>query len=280
MTGGIALQVLASTLYNAFDPDRIKAAAADEKAANPSLTDEAAREKSEQKLQDEAVKPFNGTLNQYLVSARKAHDQYVAENLDVVTRSEWAVSDQKACETLVRDFASYLHRNKNEVEALQIYFEQPQRRREVTLDMISEFLKKMQADNAPFDVGMVWASYHHLGIAEARTFDGSREVAMLSLIRYVAGIDTKVVPFATVVDANYKAWVFKWNNAHPGRKLTEEDAEFMRHVRDHYKTSLHIAKEDFGLIPFNEYGGYFRLKQIFGAETKAVIEELNEALAA
>ena len=30
----------------------------------------------------------------------------------------------------------------------------------------------------------------------------------------------------------------------------------------------------------NEYGGYFRLKQIFGSETKTVIEELNEALAA
>ena len=280
MTGGFDLPSIASTLYNAFDPDRIKAATADEKAANLSLTDEAARERAEQKLQDEAVKPFNGTLNQYLVNARKAHDQYVAENLDVVTRSEWAICDQKACEALVRDFASYLHRNKDEVEALQIYFEQPQRRREVTLDMISDFLKKMNSDNVPFDIGMVWASYHHLGIAETRTFDGSREVALLSLIRYVAGIDDKVVPFSTVVDANYKAWVFKWNNAHPSRKLSEEDAEFMRHVRDHYKTSLHIAKEDFDLIPFNEYGGYFRLKQIFGAETKAVIEELNEALAA
>ena len=103
---------------------------------------------------------------------------------------------------------------------------------------------------------------------------------MLSLIRYATHIDDKVRPFSTTVDANYKNWVFKWNNAHPGNKLTEADAEFMRHVRDHYKTSLHIDKDDFDLIPFNEYGGYFRFKQIFGTEAKAVIEELNEALAA
>ena len=103
---------------------------------------------------------------------------------------------------------------------------------------------------------------------------------MLSLIRYVSGIDESLVSFSAVVDKNYKDWVFKWNNAHPSNKLTDDDAEFLRHVRDHYKTSLHICKEDFDLIHFNEYGGYFRLKQIFGSETNTVIEELNEALAA
>ncbi len=188
--------------------------------------------------------------------------------------------DQQVCESYIKEFEAYLHKNKADVELLQIYFEQPYRRREVTLEMISDFLLKMQTECTRLDVELLWMAYHSLGVAEKQMFDGSREVALLSLIRFVSGIDKRVIPFAATVDANYKAWVFKWNNAHPGNKLTESDAEFMRHVRDHYKTSLHIAKEDFDLIPFNEYGGYFRFKQIFGAETKAVIEELNEALAA
>ena len=280
LTGGADLHTIASNLYNAFDPDVVKKVANDEKLANPALSDEEAQSKAEEKLQAEATKPFNGTLNQFIVNARKAHDQYLAENIDVVMKSVWAKDDEKACESYIKEFVNYLNKHRLDVEALQIYFDQPYRRKEVTLDMISDFLKLMASERAPFSVEMTWGCYHRLGQTDKPTFDGSREAAMLSLIRYVSGIDGKLVPFSTIVDKNYKDWVFKWNNAHPGQKLTDEDADFLRHVRDHYKTSLHICKDDFELIPFNQYGGYFRMKQIFGSETKSVIEELNEALAA
>ena len=281
LTGGQDLQVIASGLYNAFDPDAVKNATAVEKAANPTLTDDEAQSKAEEKLQRAATKVFNGTLNQFLVNVRKAHDQILDEkNIDAVIRSSWAIDDEKACKAYVDGFANYLHGHKNDVLPLQIYFEQPYRRKEVTLDMISDFMKLMASERAPYSVKMVWGSYNRLGITDKPIFDGSEEAAMLSLIRYVSGVDKALVPFSAVVDKNYKDWVFKWNKAHPSNKLTDDDAEFLRHLRDHYKTSLHICKEDFELIPFNEYGGYFRLKQIFGAETKSVIEELNEALAA
>lgn len=280
LSGGQDLQSVAKALYCAFDPDNINTAAANEKSASPDITDEEAKNKAEEKLQNEATKPFNGVLNQFLVDARKAHDQYIAENPDEIVKSAWAKDDEKACESYVKDFANYLYGHRLDVEALQIYFEQPYRRKEVTLDMISDFLRQMASEHTRFSVEMAWGCYHRLGLTDNPTFDGSREVAMLSLIRYVSGIDRKLVPFSIVVDKNYKDWVFKWNNAHPGQKLTDEDADFLRHVRDHYKTNLHIDKEDFELIPFNEYGGYFRLKRIFGSETKAVLDDLNETLAA
>lgn len=146
--------------------------------------------------------------------------------------------------------------------------------------MIADFIRQMEAESSPFGIEAVWSAYHRLGRTDKPSFDGSREAAALALIRHVSGIDRSLVPFSTTVDTNYKAWAFKWNNAHPGNRITDEDAEFMRHVRDHYKTSLHISRDDFDLIPFNQYGGYIRLKRIFGNETKAVLNELNEALAA
>ena len=280
LTGGKDLQSIASNLYNAFDPDVVNRVAAEVKISNPGLTDDEAQIKAEGKLEGEATKPFNGTLNQFLANARKAHDQYIAENIDVVTKSTWAKDDEKSCEAYVKDFANYLFGHRLDVEALKIYFEQPYRRKEVTFDMISGFLKLMALEQSRFSVEMVWGSYHLLGKTEKPLFDGSREAAMLALIRYVTGVDKALVPFSATVDKNYKDWAFKWNKAHPATKLTDDDAKFMRHVRDHYKTSLHISKEDFELIPFNQYGGYYRMKKIFGAETKAVIDELNEALAA
>lgn len=280
LTGGKDLQAIAKELYYAFDPDNVNSATISEKAADPSLTNEEAKTKAEEKLQNEATKAFSGALNQFLVNARKAHDQYLAENIDSVTRSEWAAESKQACESYVYGFENWLRSHKDKIEPLQIYFEQPHRRREVTLDMITDFIKQMESESTPFGIEAVWSAYHRIGRTEKPAFDGSREAAALALIRYVSDIDKSLVPFSTTVDANYKKWAFKWNNAHPGNKLTDEDAEFMRHVRDHYKTSLHIDRDDFNLIPFNEFGGYFRLKQIFGNETKAVIDELNEALAA
>lgn len=278
LTGGKDLQSVAKSLYNAFDPDNIDSAAKAEKIADPSLSDDEAKAKSEEKLQNEATKPFTGVLNQFLVNARKTHDQYLAENIDSVTKSEWDADSENACISYIYDFENWLHSHKDSIEPLQIYFEQPYRRREVTLDMIADFIRQMES--TPFGIETVWSAYHRLGRTDKPSFSGSRESAALALIRHVSGIDKSLVPFSATVDANYKAWAFKWNNAHPGSKLTDEDAEFMRHVRDHYKTNLHIGRDDFDLIPFTQYGGYFRLKQIFGSEAKAVLDELNEALAA
>ncbi len=280
LTGGKDLQTVAKDLYYAFDPDNIKAATTNVKVADPSLTDEEAKTKAEEELQNEAMKTFNGVLNQFLVNARKAHDQYLADNIDTVTKSEWATDSEKACESYVYDFENWLNVNRDKIEPLQIYFEQPHRRKDVTLEMITDFIRQMKSARNPFSVETLWSAYHRLGRAEKPSFDGSREAAALALIRYVSSIDQALIPFSATVDANYKAWVFKWNNAHPGNKLTDEDAEFMRHVRDHYKTNLHISRDDFNLIPFTEYGGYFRLKRIFGNETQFVLDELNEALAA
>ena len=281
LTGGGNLKDIATALYNAFDPDNVKDAVKAIKDADSSLSDDEAKSKAELKLQKSATAPFNGTLNHFLLDAKKTHEQFLDDkNIDVVTRSAWAIDDEKACKAYVEDFENYLYSHRDEIEPLQIYFEQPQRRKEVTLAMITDFLKKMATEDGRFSVEMAWGSYYRLGRTEKPRFDGKPEAAMLSLIRYVAGIDKKIVPFSATVDANYKTWVFKWNNAHPDRKLTDEEAEFMRHVRDHYKVNLHIYKEDFDLIPFTEYGGYFRFKKIFGSDAKNVIDELNEALAA
>ena len=280
MAGGKDLREIATALYYAFDPDAVKEATASEKAVHPSLTDEKAKEKAEERLQNEATKPFTGTFNKALLSARKNHIQVMAENLDAVIKSEWAAESEEKSAECVKEFEEYLKSHKSDIEPLQIYFEQPHRRKEVTLDMIIDFLALMDSEKPALGTARVWAAYHRLGKTKTPSYDGSREAAILSLIRFVAGIDKSLVPFASKVDENYKAWVFKWNNEHPGKKLSEEDAEFMRHVRDHYKTSMHIFKDDFDLTPFNQYGGYFRFRQIFGDGAKDLIDELNEALAA
>lgn len=186
LTGGKDLQSVAKSLYHAFGPDNIDSVAKAEKIADPSLSDDEAKAKTEEKLQNEATKPFTGVLNQFLVNARKTHDQYLAENIDSVTKSEWDADSENACNSYIYDFENWLHSHKDSIEPLQIYFEQPYRRREVTLDMIADFIRQMES--TPFGVETVWSAYHRLGRTDKPSFCGSRESAALALIRHVSGI--------------------------------------------------------------------------------------------
>ncbi len=51
-------------------------------------------------------------------------------------------------------------------------------------------------------------------------------------------------------------------------------------IKDYVTNSFHIEKDDFDLNPFDTLDGLGKMWQLFGAETDALIDELNEALAA
>ena len=166
------------------------------------------------------------------------------------------------------------------MEVLSIYYAQPYRRKEVTLKMIREFLEKLDAEKPTLAPEYVWESYRNIG-EMTDPFDGTREAALLALIRRTVGIDQTVTPISKTVEANYKAWAFAWNNSHPNAKIAGESAEFMQCVRDFFKTGFHMEKDDFDLGRVADLGGYFKFRKIFGADLAAtVLDELNAKLAA
>ena len=51
-------------------------------------------------------------------------------------------------------------------------------------------------------------------------------------------------------------------------------------LKDHIATSFHVELDDLDYTPFDARGGRGRMWQLFGDQTNALFEELNEALAA
>lgn len=51
-------------------------------------------------------------------------------------------------------------------------------------------------------------------------------------------------------------------------------------ITDHIATSLSISADDFDLAPFHEKGGRIKASQVFAGRLDAVLNELNEVLAA
>lgn len=66
-----------------------------------------------------------------------------------------------------------------------------------------------------------------------------------------------------------------------GRTFSEEQKEWLRMIKDHISASLDIVLEDFEeMVPFNQKGGYYKARKLFGEQLESIMGELNEVLTA
>ena len=94
----------------------------------------------------EVAKPFTGELITLLETIRRDKDQKIDETLDTVLQAGWKGDPKENAQTLVNSFAAYMEEHKDVIDALMIYYQQPYRRKQVTLDMIKTVLDKLRSD--------------------------------------------------------------------------------------------------------------------------------------
>ena len=104
-------------------------------------------------------------------------------------------------------------------------------------------------------------------------------MALVSLIRRVAGIDKVLTPYDKTVDGNFKNWIFR-KHAGAGQKFSEEQMEWLNMLKDQIATSVHVGIDDLDYTPFDAKGGRGKMWQLFGESMNTILDELNEALAA
>lgn len=280
MTDGVPLNKVAGGLLESVDPDVIEERAARIHEKRPTLTPEAAESEARKELAAEACRFFTGKFNEGLLALKRSHEQIVdAENEDKVLVTGWDTDVMAKAKATVQRFEAYLDEHRTEIDALEILYGVPYRRRELTLRMVKDLADKLEAYDSTLSPANVWRAFNQLGIAPTATAD-RREPALVALVRYVAKIDRELTPFAGKVDANFQAWTFRYNAAHPGAKLTEEQMSFLRMIRDHVSSSFHISQEDMEYAPFDAIGGPFRFRKLFGDRADAILDDLNAVLAA
>lgn len=169
-----------------------------------------------------------------------------------------------------------MQQHKDELTALQIFYDQPFRRRELTYTMIKEVLEKLQHDKPTLAPMNVWHAYEAL--EQCNGSPRNELTAIVSLIRKVSRVDITLTAFDKTVDRNFQDWVFKKQAG--ATKFNEEQMQWLRMIKDYVTNSFHIDKDDFDLNPFNAQGGLGKIWQLFGDKTEEIINELNEALAA
>lgn len=281
-SGGKNIPQVVRMLLNAHDPDtkeHIKDTVHREMHGQAPADIEKEIEKRTSQVLEEAIHCFhNPDLREYIVDVRKKYDQIIdVVNIDQITKSGW-VKDQKAhAEELVSHFKTWIEEHKNEITALQIFYDQPYRRRELTYQMIKELSEKIMLERPVLAPMKVWNAY-----AELEKAIGSPKnelVALVALIRRVAGIDEALTSYDRTVDKNFADWVWKKHSG-AGTKFSEEHMQWLHMIKDHIASSIHLEADDLDYTPFDALGGRGKMWQLFGAEMENIISELNEELAA
>jgi len=277
---GKSISQVVKELLNAFNPDVLEAIESrvrSEMAGAAPVDIEAAIKTDTEKLQNEAAKVFTGELNDYIENVRKAHEQKIdLANPDEILHVGWDKDNIGKAQELIHSFSEWMQAHKDELTALQIFYNQPYRRRELTYTMIKEVLEKLQSDKPALAPLHVWRAYEAL--EQCNGSPRNELTAIVSLIRKVSGLDTTLTAYDKTVDKNFQDWVFKKQAG--ATKFNEEQMSWLRMIKDYVINSFHIEKDDFDLNPFNAQGGLGKMWQLFGVQTEDIIHELNEALAA
>jgi type I restriction enzyme, R subunit len=278
---GKSISQVVKELLNAYNPDVIDNAELRIKnsygSASPLEIGMAVNAEME-RIQNEAARVFTGELNEYIENVRKAHEQKIdLSNPDEVIHMGWNNESKEKATELVNDFVEWMQEHKDELMALQIFYNQPYRRRELTYTMIKEVLEKLQNDKPNIAPMNVWRAYEALG--QCSGSPRNELTAIVSLIRKVSGIDSELTLYDEMVNENFKNWVWKKHSG-AGDKFNEEQMQWLRMIKDYVINSFHIDRDDFDLNPFNALGGLGKMWQLFGSRTEEIINELNEVLVA
>lgn len=277
---GKSVSQVVKELLNAFNPDVLEEIENKVRSEMPGAAPveiEAVIKLQTEKLQNEASLVFTGELNAYIENVRKAHEQKIdLANPDEVIQVGWAKDNTLKAQELITNFSEWMYEHKDELVAIQIFYNQPYRRRELTYSMIKEVLEKLQNDKPSLAPTNVWRAYQTL--EQCKGSVKTELTALVSLMRKISGIDTTLTAYDHTVDKNFQDWVFKKQAG--STKFTEEQMQWLRMIKEYVMNSFHIDKEDFDLNPFNAEGGLGKMWQLFGEKTEDIINELNEALAA
>lgn len=271
---------VAKNLLLAYSPDTIEDLRDRILLDAPSLAldeiESALKERHEQIIET-AAEVFTGELNEYVENVRKSLDQIIdIINPDRLLKAGWDADSSEQANALVNDFAAWIAEHRDEITALQIFYSQPYRRRELTYKMVRDLCETLKISRPRIAPLNVWQGYQQLEETEGAA--KTELTALVALVRKVCGIDEKLTDYAKTIDRNFQNWVF--GKQAGTLKFNEEQMQWLRMIKDHVATSFHIAADDFEYEPFAPAGGLGKMYQLFGERMNPIIEELNEALAA
>ena len=277
--GGTTIGQLVKNLFQSIDGEKIEQKALELTGQQPGTDPgDHARGKAQQQLVAAAAAPLTGAAVKLIVETCTANLQTLDDRtLDRLLRAEWDADARERSAIFIQDFETFCREHQDQLDALTLYYQQPQRRQEVTLAQIKEVLTAIRANAPRLAPLRVWEAYARLDGLPNTAKPLTELTALVALIRRSCGIDAKLTPFNETVRRNYRDWILRKN---AGQPFNETQTAFLQMIRDHIMTSCRFERDDLDFAPFDAQGGLGKMHQLFGEQLDELIEELNGTLVA
>jgi type I restriction enzyme, R subunit len=273
---GRSIRDLSAALVDALDPDvQLEAARKATGQAEPSAAEVA--EAGAQLLAETAkLIASNPDLRNKLIELKQSYEQTIdTTSVDTVLKAGYSEEATEAARGIVHDFEAFIHEHSDEIDALQILFGRPHRRR-LTFEQVRELAEAIKRPPRKWTPEVLWEAYERLDKSKVRG-SGERTLAdLVSLVRFAVHEQDELVPYADQVRQRFDNWLAQQESA--GRTFTPEQLRWLEMIRDQAATSLGIELSDFDYVPFNQEGGVGRAVSLFGQSLPRLLDELNEAL--
>jgi type I restriction enzyme R subunit len=231
-------------------------------------------------LIDEAVKPVaaNPKFRNTLVDIKRRHEQTIDHvSQDVLLEAGYDQAAKDRARATVTDFEQYLTDHKEELDALQFFFNLPYAQRP-DYEALKELANAISRPPRNWTPERLWQAYETLDRSKVKGGGGKLLTDLVSLVRFALHQQDELAPFAMSVDERYEHWLQQQKQA--GREFTPKQLEWLGAIKEHIATSLSISRDDFDLEPFVGKGGLGAAWDLFGDKLDEILTELNEALAA
>jgi type I restriction enzyme R subunit len=279
VSGGASLKELARGIVDALNPDN-------HAGLPPGESD---------RLMQRAVKPLcDPALRNLLIDLKKKAEQIIdTVTQDALIEANFSEAARERAKGTIASFESFIAEHKNEITALQILYNRPQRTggAPLTFEALKALADTLQAPPHLWTESQLWQAYAALDKTKVKGENRRRILTdLVSLVRFAMHQDNELVPFPERVNANFNAWLAQQESSPSpaktgegrgeGRRFSAEQRKWLEMIRDHIAANLGIEVDDFEYSPFVQEGGIGKVHQLFGADLTKVLDALNRELAA
>ncbi|MBP7481233.1 MAG: DEAD/DEAH box helicase family protein [Lacunisphaera sp.] len=277
--GGTTVGQVVKALFHAIDGEAIEQSARTLAGVPPTADPgDTAREKAQQQLVAAARAPLTGAIVTQIVAFCTENMQTIDHDTpDELRHAGWDGDVQANATAFVAEFETWSRDHRDRLDALTIYYTQPQRRQEVTLAQIQDVLAALRQHAPRLAPLRVWDAYARLDAVPANARPLTELTALVALLRRACGLDRKLTPFADTVRRHYRDWILR---ANAGQPFNARQTAWLELIRDHVIDSLRMEKADLDYAPFDARGGLGKMHELFGDRLEPLIAELNQTLTA
>jgi len=262
---GQTLSELTHRLLDATDPDRIA------HHATATGTDHAAAKAA---LVGAACQPFDDPMLRDTLADLKRDAEQTIDTVtqDVVLEAGLDAAAKERAQSLTRNFRDWIETHRAEIEALQILYSRPYRKR-LSEDALKELETKLAHSPGHFTPDGLWHAFEVADRAAVKRKAGfvPRFTDLVSLVRFAWQQEPTLEPFEDHVTSRFDAWLVA--KQQQGAAFSGEEREWLNRMRDAIAASGSVDRDYF--TSANELGPVYR---VFGERLWPLMDELNVAL--